>query len=141
MGSISLQNLSIIAGVQLFRDLSVVIADGDRVGRGALLVHALASGRARDPLAGAVVRCGATIQGCRPLRRHIGASQPGTRQPAVLERGGLVGQNPDGITLWIVELFLGDGRGFHGFPGPGQDEHVTDGAVQVSQPSPGLGLA
>jgi len=32
MGSISLQNLSIIAGVQLFRDLSVVIADGDRVG-------------------------------------------------------------------------------------------------------------
>ena len=32
MGSISLQNLSVIAGVQLFRDLSVVIADGDRVG-------------------------------------------------------------------------------------------------------------
>jgi ATPase subunit of ABC transporter with duplicated ATPase domains len=32
MGSISLQNLSIIAGTQLFRDLSVVIADGDRVG-------------------------------------------------------------------------------------------------------------
>lgn len=32
MGSISLQNLSVIAGVQLFADLNVVIADGDRVG-------------------------------------------------------------------------------------------------------------
>jgi ATPase subunit of ABC transporter with duplicated ATPase domains len=32
MGSISLQNLSIIAGVQLFRELNLVIAEGDRVG-------------------------------------------------------------------------------------------------------------
>ena len=32
MGSISLQNLSVIASVQLFRDLNLMIADGDRVG-------------------------------------------------------------------------------------------------------------
>jgi ATPase subunit of ABC transporter with duplicated ATPase domains len=32
MGSISLQNVSITAGVPLFRDLSAVIQDGDRVG-------------------------------------------------------------------------------------------------------------
>ena len=32
MGSISLQNLSVIAGVQLFRELNLVIAEGDRVG-------------------------------------------------------------------------------------------------------------
>ena len=32
MGSISLKNVSVIAGVPLFRDLNAVVADGDRVG-------------------------------------------------------------------------------------------------------------
>jgi len=61
MGSISLQNLSIIAGVQLFRDLSVVIADGDRVGLiagnglGKTTLLRIISGLA-EPTGGEVVR-------------------------------------------------------------------------------------
>ncbi len=61
MGSISLQNLSIIAGVQLFHDLSVVIADGDRVGLiagnglGKTTLLRIIAGLA-EPTAGDVVR-------------------------------------------------------------------------------------
>ena len=61
MGSISLQNISITSGVPLFRDLTLVIQDGDRVG----LVAGNGNGKTSllrciagevEPSAGAIVR-------------------------------------------------------------------------------------
>ena len=61
MGSISLQNVSITSGVPLFRDLTLVIQDGDRVGlvagngNGKTSLLRCIAGEA-EPSAGAIVR-------------------------------------------------------------------------------------
>ncbi|VVN03469.1 hypothetical protein PS655_03462 [Pseudomonas fluorescens] len=56
------------------------------------------------------------------------------------EDGGLVDQNHDGMTVGIVNLFLGDGSGIHGFPGPGCGGHITQGHMKVRHAAARLGF-